>query len=73
MNTDKERKTPKPLTSMAAHLSKLEYYASHAPEVPEWFLYKDHTGDRFEIIDVTPELYFQWRKYYAEQMINLFK
>lgn len=43
-------------------LTKWEYFAAHAPEVPDWFPYNSRDSEgRF----------FHWRKYYANRMCPL--
>jgi hypothetical protein len=50
----------------SAGASLMDYFAAHAPEVPEWFSIK--TDDGVTLTDV--DRFFYWRWYYAETMMK---
>ncbi len=53
-------------------LSKLEIFAMHAPEIPEWFVMSEgKVGDMgYYSLKERERLFFEWRRHYAEQMID---
>lgn len=60
-------------------LTKREYYAAYAPEMPEWFITKTYKGpksfsegsaEHTEYDRVVAECFFKWRWYYAERMVK---
>ena len=54
-------------------LSKLEIFAMHAPEIPEWFVDEKINnmgkGDYY-FFKHDQKIIFEWRRYYAEKMIE---
>lgn len=57
----------------AWRLSKLEIFAMHAPEIPYWFVDKrknEEHDNYFYCLEFDKNLFFEWRRYYAEQMIE---
>lgn len=53
-------------------LSKLEIFAMHAPEIPDWFVDKEGKLEDmgYYSIEERERLFFKWRAYYAETMID---
>lgn len=55
-------------------MSVRDYFAAHAPKVPNWFITTTDMKWDSEKTGLDPEiskkLFFQWRWYYADQMIK---
>lgn len=51
-------------------LTKREYFAAHAPDVPDWFLPADQAyANRVSDHKKKAEIFFEWRVFYANKML----
>lgn len=55
---------------MAAHNSQRMDLAKNAPDVPDWFGIKNIEARRKDEYVSSEEIYFKWRWYYADRMIE---